>query len=81
MLRLSPASRKSAKKVLKQLRKGKKAKASVQVALIDEAGNAAEETVPVTLTGKKKKEKEARRQAVGGLGPPPGPGQTEALPS
>ena len=55
-LKLKLASKKGVKKVLRALRSGKKAKASIQVEFTDSAGNEEGKTAKVTLTsGKSKK--------------------------
>lgn len=54
-LKLKLASKKGAKKVLRMLRSGKKAKASIQVEFSDAAGNAEGKSAKVTLTSGKHK--------------------------
>lgn len=52
---LKPKSKKASKKIAKLLASGKKAKAKIEVGFADASGNAASETLKVTLVGKKPK--------------------------
>ena len=54
-VKLKPAKKKASKKILKVLKKGKKAKAKVPVTLVDGLGNEASKTLKVKLKVKKKK--------------------------
>jgi hypothetical protein len=55
--KLKPAKKKSSKKILKLLKKGKKATATLELVLTDKAGNEATLTDTTKLKGKKKKKK------------------------